>query len=203
MIENLNFKVTVISFYKLLLWSSFQSTPLLKQDADCWEQTAGVGPLKRMCHVHNRRDCVWQSRYFSLFLRACVSEYVLSPSITLEIEVISLPSVKGLRSFDIQPDPCWLSGTLQPRDSDVGSFSGGVFSSWQVAEVTVLCFLIANSSAVGKFEIKYLGDISGIKCKSQVLELEILSAFHKLIWKLICLIFNWDKSCLGFVLVCI
>lgn len=34
-----------------------------------------------------------------------MSEYVLSPSITLEIEVISLPSVKGLRSFDILPDP--------------------------------------------------------------------------------------------------
>lgn len=53
------------------------------------------------------------------------------------------------------------------------------------------------------FEIKYLGDISGIKCKSQFLELEKLSPFHKLIWQLICLIFNQAMSCIGFVLVCI
>lgn len=85
----------------------------------------------------------------------------------------------------------------------MGSFSGGVFSSWQVDEVTTSCFLVANFSAVGMFEIKYSGDISGIKCKSQVLELEKLSPFHKLIWQLICLIFNQAMSCIGFVLACI
>lgn len=39
-------------------------------------------------------------------------------------------------------------------------------------------------------EINYLEQISGIKYKSQVLELEMLSPFRKLIWQLICLIFN-------------
>lgn len=31
---------------------------------------------------------------------------MLSPSITVEAEVISLLSVKGLLSFDLLPDPC-------------------------------------------------------------------------------------------------
>lgn len=80
--------------------------------------------------------------------------------------------------------------TLLPHDSDVGSFSSDGFSSWQVAEVTASCFLIANSSAVDMLEINYLEQISGMKYKSQVLELEMLSLFRKLIWLLICLIFN-------------
>lgn len=69
-----------------------------------------------------------------------------------------------------------------------------------MAEVTASCFLIANTSAVGMFEIKYLGDILGIKRKSQFLELEMLSPFCKLIWQLICLILI-ELSCVGFVLV--
>lgn len=93
--------------------------------------------------------------------------------------------------------------TLLPHDSDVGSFSSDGFSSWQVADITASCFLIANSSAVDMLEIYYLGHISGIKYKSHVLELEMLCPFCKLIWQLVCLIFNQAMSCLGFVLVCV
>lgn len=93
--------------------------------------------------------------------------------------------------------------TLLPHDSDVSSFSSDGFFSWQVAEVTASCFLIANSSAVDMLEINYMEHISGIKYKSQLLELEMLSPFCKLIWQLICLVFNRAKACLGFVFLCI
>lgn len=95
--------------------------------------------------------------------------------------------------------------TLLPHDSDMGSFSSDGFSSWQVAEVIASCLLPANSSAVDMLEINYLEEISGIKYKSLVLELEILSPFCKLIWQLVCLILPSlrAKSCLGFVLDCI
>lgn len=51
-------------------------------------------------------------------------------------------------------------------------------------------FLVANSSAVDMLKINYLEHISGIKYKSQVLDLEMLPPSCKLIWQLICLIFN-------------
>lgn len=51
-IENLNLKIMITSLCKLLLWPNFQGTPLIKQDADYWEQTAGVGPLKRTCVMY-------------------------------------------------------------------------------------------------------------------------------------------------------
>lgn len=57
--------------------------------------------------------------------------------------------------------------TLLPHDSDVGSLSSDGFFSWQVAGVTVSCFLIANSSAVDMLEINYVEHISGIKYKAR------------------------------------
>lgn len=70
----------------------------------------------------------------------------------------------------------------------MGSFSD-IFSIWQVVEISTSCFLIAKFSAVGTFEIAYLGGISEIKCKSQFLEMEMLSPSHKLISQLISLVF--------------
>lgn len=55
-----------------------------------------------------------------------------------------------------------------------------------MAEGTAPCFLIANSSAVGMFEIKYLGDISGTKGNKQFLEFEMLPSFHNLATHLPC-----------------
>lgn len=182
----------VTSFYKLLLWPTFQDTPLIKQ-------TIG-GKLRSRFFEERVVSCT--QHWGSVFSNHVWVNICCLPASAVGAEVISLSSVKGLLNFDLLPNPCWLTTLFFHMTVMWVPFLVMDFPSGRWLQSLPHVFLVANSSAVDMLKINYLEHISGIKYKSQVLELEMFPSC-KLIWQLLCLIFNRAKICLGFVLVCV